>query len=681
MNRAHTAQALRSLLLPVTVGMTVTGSMAQGPADSAGIALRDVQVRGHRVRSYLQDSAGVQVMSMEMMAEMPKILGNADPMRYAQLMPGIQSNSEFDAGLHIQGCDNSHNMVSIEGVPLYNVAHLLGFFSIFNPSHYSTMSMEKSPRHAFAPNRIGGVLSMNHADTLARRTSGEIAIGPMSSQGTLRLPAGCKSQFTVSARAAYLNLLYSRWLKIDGQQMRYFFSDYNLTYRYQPDRRNTVWADAYIGNDRGSYKEADYGLSTRMDWGNAMGAVHWCHRSSQGWKAEQCVYVTHYANRLKMEQATFALSLPSDVTTVGYRGRLALSRMTLGMEYGWHSLQPQSPETDRQRNSTSYNEPRQHAHELSVSADHTLGLTTRLALESGLRASVFRTCGQRTFASADPTLSLVWTAGRQTRLTLNGLVRHQYLLRTGFSSVGLPTEFMMAADKRYAPQWVTGASLTFDTYLWDRSLRVSAEVYYKRLANQVEYVGNAFDFIFSDYSLDKAQISGSGHNYGLCLMAERRKGRLTGWLSYTYSRARRHFSGTRLAGSYPADHERPHELNMVGTYRLDRHWSFGGTLVVASGTPYTRIKRFYLISSNIVTEYGPHNGERLNPYLRLDLSANYDFCARNGKRRGINFSLYNATMHSNDIFRRLKVYKNGFAYKPYRFILPVLPSVSYYQNF
>lgn len=681
MSQARTRLVLRSLLLSVAVGMTVTGSMAQSPTDSAGTTLRDVQVRGHRVRSYLQDSAGVHIMSMEMMAEMPQILGNADPMRYAQLMPGIQTNSEFDAGLHIQGCDNGHNLVSIEGVPLYNVAHLLGFFSIFTPTHYSTMSMEKSPRHAYTPNRLGGVLSMNHADTLASHAGGQIAIGPMSSQGTLRLPVGDKSQLTVSARAAYLNLLYSRWLKIEEQQMRYFFSDYNLTYHYRPDRRNTIWVDTYIGNDRASYSDTDYGLSTRMSWGNAMGAIHWRHQSDQGWQAEQCVYATHYANRLKMEQSAFTLSLPSDVTTVGYRGRLALKCLTLGMEYGWHSLQPQSPEVGGSLASAPYDEPRQYAHELSVSADHTLGLAPCLSLESGLRASVFHTNSQATFVHADPMLSLVWTMHRQTHLTLHGSVRHQYLLRTGFSSTGLPTEFMMAADKRYAPQRSIGTSLTFDTYLWGRSLRISAEVYYKRLTHQVEYIGNAFDFIYSDYSLDHALASGNGHNYGLCLMAERRKGRLTGWLSYTYSHARRHFAEANLSGSYPADHERPHELNMVATYRLNRHWSFGGTLVVASGTPYTRIKQFYLISSNIVTEYGPHNGERLNPYIRLDLSANYDFSSRHGKRHGLNLSLYNATMHNNDIFRRLKVYKEGFAYKPYRFMLPLMPSISYYRNF
>ena len=76
--------------------------------------LRDIQVRGQRVRSRLTAPvAGVTVMDMGLMNDLPHILGNADPMHYAQLMPGIQTASEYDAGLYIEGCDNQHNHVGI----------------------------------------------------------------------------------------------------------------------------------------------------------------------------------------------------------------------------------------------------------------------------------------------------------------------------------------------------------------------------------------------------------------------------------------------------------------------------------------------------------------------------------------------------------------------------------------
>ena len=106
--------------------------------------LQAVEIRGKRLRSQLREIEGTSIISMSLMDEMPHILGNADPLHYAQLLPGVQTNSEYDAGLHIQGCDNSHNYVSLGGAPVYNAAHLLGFFSIFNAGHFTEMSLQKS---------------------------------------------------------------------------------------------------------------------------------------------------------------------------------------------------------------------------------------------------------------------------------------------------------------------------------------------------------------------------------------------------------------------------------------------------------------------------------------------------------------------------------------------------------
>ncbi|MEE0361342.1 MAG: TonB-dependent receptor, partial [Prevotella sp.] len=128
-------------------------------------------------------------------------------------------------------------------------------------------------------------------------------------------------------------------------------------------------------------------------------------------------------------------------------------------------------------------------------------------------------------------------------------------------------------------------------------------------------------------------------------------------------------------------HERPHELNAVATFKAGRRWSFGAAMVVASGTPYTRVERFYMLGNHVLSDYGPHNGERLPPYVRLDLSASYDFSVGRGRRSGINLSLYNVTAHDNVLFYRLKVNEVEYAYRPFAFALRLMPSVNYYFSF
>ena len=72
-------------------------------------------------------TSGSVDMNLEIMDLLPKIMGNADPVSYSKLLPGVQTSGEYNGGLHINGCENSHNMIAVMDVPLYNVNHMLGF--------------------------------------------------------------------------------------------------------------------------------------------------------------------------------------------------------------------------------------------------------------------------------------------------------------------------------------------------------------------------------------------------------------------------------------------------------------------------------------------------------------------------------------------------------------------------
>lgn len=642
--------------------------------------LRGVQVKGHRTRQLLaSDGAGASVVDMRLMELMPRILGNADPIHYAQLLPGVQTNSEYDAGLHIQGCDNAHNAVGINGVPLYNVAHMMGFFSTFNATHFSRFRLAKSPTEASASNRLGGAVDMQTADTLTRTVGGDLSVGPLSSQATLRLPLGRKASLTVSAREAYFNLLYSPWLKIDGQQIGYAFGDYNVSLLVCPSSRDHLQLDGYLGHDNVSFAEDAYQSDSHLRWGNAMAALHHTHRFTTA-TFRQTAYFTTYRNRLTIAQTNIDAGLKSSVSTLGYKASLATKALTVGTDIAYHRLTPQEPHVAGVINGANDGGERQQALEASVFGDYRLPLTTRLTGQLGLRGTLYRQ-GSNAFYGLDPSLSLTYSPAPQTRLSLRLGSRRQYLMRTGFSDIGLPTEFWFASGSTFKPQRSLHASLEFETYLHDKTYRLSVEGYFKRLYHQVEYVGTVFDMLYATYSLDRTLITGRGHNYGLNLLFEKRRGRLTGWLSYSAGRAMRQYPGTEYAGTYPASHERIHELNAVATLKVGKRWSLGATGVFATGTPYTKVERYYLLSHHLMADYGPHNGSRVGNYLRVDLSASYDFRTRNGRRSGINLSLYNVTMRDNPLFYRLRIHQETVAYKPFTFAVRLLPSINYYYSF
>ena len=511
--------------------------------------LQDVEVKGKRLRSHLKALDDASIVDMSLMDYMPRILGNADPIHYAQLLPGVQTNSEYDAGLHVQGCDNSHNYVSLDGVPIYNATHLLGFFSIFNASHFSEMSLTKSSTSASFPNRLGGSVDMltptwicGEDSLQANGKHGEIAVGPMSSQGTVKLPIGKRSMLMVSARAAYLNLLYSKWLEMDGDHVNYDFADYNATYITQLDDANVVKAEAYWGYDNLKIGQADQGMQTKIKWDNTMAALHWYSRHSK-WQTEQSVYFTRYANRVRLNETSIDVGVRSYIYDLGYKGRLKFGRWDCGADVIRHELMPQDIATGGTINANVAPTTKQRTIEASAYMKYLQPLSQRLALETGLRFTYYY--NKDRFVSLDPNIKLRWDASQASQFSLNLGIHHQYLYQTGFSSMGLPTEFWLSSSNEFRPQYAYNASLQGNFWLKDREYRLTTELYFKKLEHQVENSGNIFDILYSSYSLEGALMKGKGYNYGANIMLEKRRGKLTGWVSYSFGRAKRRFDGDR----------------------------------------------------------------------------------------------------------------------------------------
>ena len=671
---------LYGLILVTYLVFAASWAKAQDTVSIRSVLLDSLVVKGNRYSSSVKEmSDGSLVWKMNTMEDLPKVLGNSDPIRYTQMLPGIGTNAEYQSGIYVQGCDNSHNNVSINGVPIYNVNHLLGFFSIFNASHYSTLSIRKNLSDPSSANRLGGALDMQTSDDIPNKVNGEIAVGLISSQGTVRMPVDDKTVLTLSARGAYVNMLYGNWLKVNNTQIRYSFSDCNATITRHCGERNIITADFYIGNDNGGFGEASYLSDVKAIWGNVMGALHWLCKG-KGYDVRQSLYATYYHNSFQLSMQNLSYKLPSSIFDIGYKGQVSAGRWNIGIDAIWHDIQPQYLDADNTFNVASVRKVRQQSVESSAYIEHILPLRTDLAMKSGIRASVYSTGGS-VFGSADPSLSMTYD-NRTVMLSAICYLRHQYLFQTGFSSSGLPTEFWMSCSSRHHPQYAYGASIAASAYLLRRMYRVSAEIFYKRLSHQVEYNGNILDLVNTEYILDNSLIHGDGTNCGFSVMLNKCSGNLKGWIAYSYTNSERRFSEFADNRRYPSSHERPHEITSLVTYNVSGHWSFGGNVVFASGTPFTAPLSIEFINGNIVSQYGPFNGNRLKPYFRVDASANYKWKTHSGREHGINISLYNVTCRENALFYRVKTKEDlSFAYRPLSFIMPILPSISYFCKF
>ena len=345
-----------------------------------------------------------------------------------------------------------------------------------------------------------------------------------------------------------------------------------------------------------------------------------------------------------------------------------------------HNILPQAPKSTGLYGTVSEDTQWQNAFEVSASARYEKTLADRWNISADLRGSYYLSPEQQYDLSLSPDISVTYNAWHLGKITASYGWRHQYLFQTGITNIGLPIEFWFAAGKHSLPQYSQQADISYDADFFNNALGISVNAYFKRLYNQVEYKGDMFDFFNSKYDLDSHLLKGDGWNYGLNIMLHKQSGRLTGWVSYSLGRALRRFDNKDYSGTYPANHERIHEMNAVCTYRLKKV-EIAGTFIYASGIPFTAPQYYYVSAGQIISKPGEHNACRMRPYMRLDLSVTFPIIKNERQENGINVSLYNVTGRKNDVMYRLKYQDGTYYYGNMSFFLRWIPSISYYHKF
>ena len=174
-----------------------------------GLALKEAVVTGEKENRIEEQ---VQMSKMEIPIDqikaLPAIGGEVDLLKSLQLLPGVQSGGEGTSGLYVRGGSPDQNLMLLDGVPLYSVNHLFGFFSVFNADAVKNMTITKGGFPARFGGRLSSILEINMKDGNMREFHGDGNISIIASKLTLEGPiVKDKASFMVSARRTYLDLL------------------------------------------------------------------------------------------------------------------------------------------------------------------------------------------------------------------------------------------------------------------------------------------------------------------------------------------------------------------------------------------------------------------------------------------------------------------------------------------
>ena len=226
---------------------------------------------------------GASEIPMTQIKNTPSILGEADVMKAIQLMPGVQAGMEGSAGLYVRGGGPDQNLILLDGVPVYNVDHLLGFFSVFTPEAVKKVTLFKSSFPARFGGRLSSVIDVRTNDGDMKNYHGVVSVGLLTSKINFEGPIiKNRTSFNISARRSYIDLLAKPFMPKDEKYSYYFF-DVNAKINHKFSDRSRLFLSAYNGKDHfmTKYDDTYYGDEDKyrdggkMNWGNTIVSGRW----------------------------------------------------------------------------------------------------------------------------------------------------------------------------------------------------------------------------------------------------------------------------------------------------------------------------------------------------------------------------------------------------------------------
>jgi len=664
-------------LLKIFIIGTLFSLPAVAQEDSMFIFLEEVDLTEHRNLSAISGTmtSGIRIDS-KLMKTYPKLFGYTDPVRYLQSLPGVSTNGDMSGGLHVQGGEISHNIVMVSDVPVYGSMNFTGLFSLFNQDHLPTVEFSTTTKSPF----LGAELGLDHADTIPSRLSGTATLGPITAQTTLCAPLSGSTALTLSVRRSFINTFYSSLMQYDGNPLRFGFTDANLTLLQRLDSRNTLDLNLLWNHDVGECKYGTLRAEMGASWGNKLASLRWRHTGKI--KSSTSLFVTNYKLYADVNDGVNSGHMPAHITHAGLKTEIKLPHaFSVMADANYYDILPQDPHVDNNMEGTA-SQPRQEALLGDVNLSRMFKIGRGLEITPHVLASAYTERGQYECFNVDPTLTVGYDMYRNGMITLETGMKHQYIVQTGMTNVGLPTEFWVAAGRYFEPQKSLFATLSYDLQFYESKYALSVQAYGKRLYNQAEYTGFIYDMLTRSYTLEGNLLICDGFNYGVNLMVAKQAGKLTGWVSYSYGQSLREGDGVLFPKQFHSSHERKHEFNAVVSCKMGK-WDVGGNFIMGSGNPYTPAKNLYVLANTLVIYYDEYNSANLPMYLRLDLSATYNLPKHGRWDHNINVSLFNATAHENYTlgYIRADEEKMTIRYKLAKLIVPVIPSISYTCRF
>lgn len=715
------------------------------PELNPAITLDSIVVRPKPLPASNGHGESVDFLSPSQIEKIPRLAGEPDIIRTAHFLPGVQTGTDGVGGIFVRGGHSGHNLILIDDVPVYNVSHAAGLFSIFNTSAIRSAKLIKGGFPARYGGRLSSILDIRTKEGNMETLKGEIEAGLLTGRFSLEGPLiRDKSSFFISARRSFLNWYVEREAeKLKREQgekgtVNYKFYDLNFKLNYRFSQNDKIYLSFYRGvdqfNNNGktsdvigffdaesqlyTYFRYDQSYAEGLDWGNRVGAVRWNHLFSDKLFANTTLTYSNLnltANNFLSDSLlilqpnlTLARSLdirqyhssiedvggkvdftwaPSNSHNVRFGGSATHHRFRPGaLSLGGNIYDEEIGDILSNAPITSYE------YTFYAEDNFSLGSDTTLRFNIGVHASIMDV-KDKVYTGIQPRFSAYWQWSERLGLKLSGGRMLQFLHLLSSSSIGLPTDLWVPSTANIQPEEAWQAAGGFDySFGVGLQFQLGVEAYYKKMDRLLSFSEGAFYL----NNWEENVTSGKGDAYGLEFMLRKSGGRTSGWIAYSLAWSDRQFDKINLGRLYPFRYDRRHDLKLVFYHQVNNWMELSANWVLSSGFAYSLALSEYVFQANaddeviIVRDYGRKNQYRMPYYHRFDLGVNLKF-ALDKKRKFkhlIHLGVYNLYNQKNPLYYALRskyIEKNSEIREIKEAIevemLPILPSFSYSIKF
>ena len=654
--------------------------------------LQEVVVTDQSARNRIANARlGSETLELTKLSMAPKMFGEMDIIKSITLLPGVHGEADGAGGFEVRGGNAYQNLVTLDGMTLYNPAHLMGIFSTFNDDAMSRAVLHKGPIPASFGGASSSVLEtyMKPGDMNKYHFSGTLGIlnAKVSADGPI---VKDKLSFALSARRSYVDLFLKLVPEYKSTIMNFF--DINAKIRYSVAAGNYLDISFFASRD-------NLAISDLMDmhWGNISGSINWTSQKG-GWRFLTTGAITNYTTEMGMNIMDANQKLNEYIQSCSGNEKISyvISDNHL-LEFGIRSELLRVKSGDMKISNSCQLEIRSGwlnaawlGYEGSFSPLLSVSLGTRLSCYTALSGNRFHEFvglnesapdfSSKTYLNVEPRGSIKININDNHNIKAGASISTQDLHGVRSTTTTFPFDRYALASAFTKPEVTTQYSVGYAGMTTDGGWDWNCEGYYKTMDGVYDYKDGVT--MFSRINLESLILSGKGRSYGMEIMLRKNIGKLTGWVSYTLSKTDTKIPGINDNRWYNASNDRRNDFSIVGIYTFNKRWNASMSWIYSSGRPLTAPDEKYILGGETCYYYTARNTYKTPASHRLDISATY---TRAGKliTSIFAFGVFNAYAH----YSPFVIYFEDDPSKPsgtravQQSLFGIVPSISYTIKF